>query len=196
MIGAFTDFADQGLLIPLEIAVFFVLLALGRPRDARAWGVAMAAGSLLILLLKLWFERCGVPQHRVIYSPSGHSMAGTMVYGGLLALFCGSDVVFACGVVLLAIAFATSRIALGVHTVPEVTLGGFIGLCVAVTLRRGLAREQAESRAALFTTLAVFGVLALALHGYRLGVERRIQAFAHAELGRLFCQGPGPGPRF
>ncbi|NHO30964.1 phosphatase PAP2 family protein [Acetobacter fallax] len=189
MIGTFTDFADQGVLIPVEILVFLSLFLSGRKRDATTWGLAMLSGSIVIVALKLWFERCGVPHHRIIYSPSGHSMGGTMVYGGLLALFCRRNLIFLVGTVLLAVAFAGSRVILGKHTVPEAIAGALVGLIVVFALRSALAgrKEPARSRAAVPVTLILVGLIGVGLHGDRLAAEAWIQVAAQRILGSVLC---------
>lgn len=187
MIGAFSDFADQGLLIPIECAVFVALLLMRQQRDALVWALVMTCGSGLLLLLKLWFERCGLTPHRILYSPSGHTMGGTMVYGGLLALFCRRYALFAIGTVLLAVGFGASRFFLGVHTAAEVTLGGLIGIGAAFALRYAATPYMNGRRGAVALTLAAVGAIAFALHGYRLGAEQWIQVIAHHALGPLFC---------
>ncbi|NHN83593.1 phosphatase PAP2 family protein [Acetobacter musti] len=189
MIGTFSDFADQSILIPVEILVFLSLTLSGRRRDATSWGLAMLAGSTLIVILKLWFERCGIPSHRVLYSPSGHSMGGTMVYGGLLALLCRRTWVFAAGTILLAVAFAWSRVALGVHTTCEVITGSVVGLAVVCLLRFALnGKDMAGPRMNVPVTLALICAVAFGLHGYRLGAEAWIQTAARHVFGPFFCR--------
>ncbi|GBR08179.1 phosphatase PAP2 family protein [Acetobacter oeni] len=190
MIGTFTDFADQSILLPIEIVVFLSLSLSGRKRDAAAWGLAMLSGCVAIVCLKLWFERCGIPHHhRFLYSPSGHSMGGTMVYGGLLALFCRRTALFLAGTVALAVAFSASRVLLGAHTMPEVITGATVGFCVACALRFALGPRQTIGLRTHTTliTLALVCAIGFGLHGYRLGCEVWIQEAARRMLGSVLC---------
>ena len=85
-----TDFADPGLLLPLAALVGATLAAVGRRRDALAWGLAVGGTFAAVLALKLLvFALTGPLLGRGLRSPSGHTAAGTVVYAGLLALLAG-----------------------------------------------------------------------------------------------------------
>lgn len=189
MIGAFSDFADQAVVGPVEIAIFLILILVGQRHDALVWGGIMAAASCLMLFLKLWCERCGIPHQRLIYSPSGHTMGGTMVYGGLLALLCRNGTIVVAGACALAIAFGASRVFLHVHTVTEAVVGALIGVGAVIILHRLLARHRNPlSPQAAFLSVAAALVIGCALHGYRLSAEVWIEKASHT-LGRyLYCQ--------
>ncbi|NHN87576.1 phosphatase PAP2 family protein [Acetobacter sp. LMG 1627] len=172
MLGTISDFADQAVVGPIEITVFLVLLLLGRTRDGLVWGAVMLSGSLTLCVLKLWFERCGVPVHRILYSPSGHTFGGTMVYGGLFALFCRRTWGVLTTALMLAVLFGASRILSGVHTAPEAVLGGIVGVTAVGLLHCLLGRARPQP--SLYVMAVVLGcvvVLGGLLHGYRLGAE-------------------------
>lgn len=189
MIGALSDFADQAIAGPVEISVFLILLLAGRRKDALAWAAVMVVAPTLILLLKLWCERCGVPHQRILYSPSGHTMGGTLVYGGLLALLCRNGWVVFLGACVLAIGFGVTRVLLQVHTVPEVIVGGLIGVGAVMILHRllGQSRNPLSPQTAFFSIAAAL-VIGFALHGYRLGAEAWIEKMSHILGEYLSCQ--------
>lgn len=82
-------------------------------RMAAAWAVMIVAGSGLMLALKLYFEACGPARHRVLYSPSGHTMAATMVYGGLLSLTRLNRAALLAATLAIAMLMGWTRVALG-----------------------------------------------------------------------------------
>ena len=81
-----TDFADGNVVLPIAVLVPLILSLAGWWRGTAAWGIAVTASFGTTSLLKLGFEACGPRPHHLIHGPSGHTMAGTMVYGGLLTL--------------------------------------------------------------------------------------------------------------
>ncbi|MCH4090405.1 phosphatase PAP2 family protein [Acetobacter sp.] len=189
MIGAFSDFADQAVAGPVEISVFLILLLTGRKKDALAWAAVMVAASVFILLLKLWCERCGVPHQRILYSPSGHTMGGTLVYGGLLALMCRNGWIVLFGACALAVGFGLTRVLLQVHTVPEVIVGGMIGVGAVMVLHRLLGqRHYPFSPKIAFLSLMAVLITGFGLHGHRLGAEVWIEKISHILGGYLSCQ--------
>ncbi|GBQ20431.1 PA-phosphatase-like phosphoesterase [Acetobacter estunensis NRIC 0472] len=183
VIGAFSDLADQAVLIPAEVAVFLSLICIRRYRPAFVWAFVVCTASFVTFVLKLWFERCGLPAHRVLYSPSGHTMGGTLVYGGLLALFCQRKWVVTLGAVMLASAFAASRLYLHVHTPAEVVAGGSIGLLAVGAMRWLLDGQRvAVAPARLAMLLFVVGSLVVVCYGHRSGVEEWISRLARSSV--------------
>ena len=82
-----TDFADQAVVLPVAGLVLVLLLAIGWRRGALAWAGCVAGVMAVMLALKLVTLACGwrVPWTG-LSSPSGHTAASAVVYGGLLAL--------------------------------------------------------------------------------------------------------------
>lgn len=189
-VGIFSDFADQAIILPLEIVVLLILVMDRRLRDAAVWAGIVVLGSVVMCLLKLWFERCGVPPHRVFYSPSGHTFGGTLVYGGVVSFFCRRRLSVLLWAICLAALFGGSRVILGLHTVPEAVSGGMIGIGAVLALYQG--RKDRQTRLpwipATFMLIAAV-VLCVALHGYRLGAESWIESFSHRLGRRLYCGG-------
>ena len=81
-----TDLADQAVLIPVAIAVAVVFAIAGWWRGVVAWTTAVGATLGVMLLLKLAFLACGPLLPSMDVSPSGHTAAAGVVYGGLLAI--------------------------------------------------------------------------------------------------------------
>lgn len=183
-----TDFADQDVVLPIAGAVLLVLTLAGWWRGAAAWTATVTASFGTTLLLKLAFEACGRRPHHLIYSPSGHTMAGTVVYGGMLALL-GLPLPASLAVALLVAALVGwSRVWLELHTVPEVLAGGALGLAGVAALRllAGTPPARPRRRTALrATVLAVVAVLAALLHGLRSPAEFLIQDAARRDIGPL-----------
>ncbi len=117
-------------------------------------------------------------------SPSGHTAAGTVVYAGLLALLARRRLETRTGVALLAgaamaLLFGATRLAVGRHTLPEVLLGGAVGLAGALVLARLAGPSRAAAAAAAPAVVAAVALLAVvALHGQRLQVEPTLRAIA------------------
>lgn len=187
----FTDFADQDVVEPTAILGLLILLLIRWWRGAAAWAATIVAAFGSMLALKLLFEACGSPsEHRLLYSPSGHTFSATLVYGGLLALFrtkTASSMVVA---VLIAVLVGWSRLALGVHTVPEVLVGGALGVAAILVLLR-LAGSMPNDlvmkwppRGGWVLTVILL-TPAIVLHGQHSPAERRIQAIARTYVAPL-----------
>ena len=127
-----TDFADQGVLLPLALVIAVMLAATGWWRGAAAWSVAVGGTIALLLLLKVLGRAYGpYVLDKSLWNPSGHTAMGSIVYGGLLAMLIGCTALPR-AVVLLAwaipvLAFGGTRIALGFHSVAEVFIGAAVG---------------------------------------------------------------------
>ncbi|CAP56426.1 phosphatase PAP2 family protein [Gluconacetobacter diazotrophicus] len=182
-----TDLADQSVVIPLQIMVFVTFLLFRSWRFALVWGLVTCGGSGLILMLKLWFEACGLPPDRVLYSPSGHTMAGTMVYGCLLAVLPVRRSILMGVTVAIACVLGLSRVVLGCHTVTEVIVGGVVGVAVVGVFYRLAGPPPGGGRTVLGVLAVVAGIVAL-FHGYHSTVEYHIQQFSRFDLGPLFCR--------
>jgi len=124
-----TDFADQAVILPMVLAVSGVLAAEGWRRGAAAWLAAIAGTSAMMLALKLAFLSCSpVFGPADMRSPSGHAAVAAVVAGGLAALLLRGRPASVLPVAVLAgVVIGISRLALGVHSLPEVVLGALVG---------------------------------------------------------------------
>lgn len=175
-----SDFADQAVILPVAVAVAFVLLLAGWRRGALAWTVAVAGTLAAVLIAKILIHACiGATIFPDLRSPSGHTASAAVVYGGLISLLLpgplrGVRRVFAA--LLLGAAFAfvfgETRLALHAHTVADVLAGACMGIAGAL----GLARFAGPRPPGLRAELPVAAVLAIVvlLHGTHLHAEEAI----------------------
>lgn len=180
-----TDFGDQAVILPLAATVALIFLISGWRRGALAWTVAVSATLGVVLLLKLAFLACG---HLIsdlrLESPSGHTAAAAVVYGGLAGialrtvtrnrywlLGCTFAVALLCAVV-----FGATRVRLGAHSMPEVLAGGMVGVGGAIS-STALAGVPAPALK-LSYVLAAGLVILLLLHGLHLPAETTIKSIA------------------
>ncbi len=173
-----TDFADQAVILPVAAITALVLAVAGWWRGAIVWSVAVGGTLVAMMVLKLGSTACGhLLPFQGLRSPSGHTAAAGAVYGGLLAI-CAERVTgharwtlpCAAGV---AVAIGLSRLALGVHTVPEVLLGGAVGVAGALTLtwQGGLPPSRLRLAPLALLALAVMAVF----HGLHLPAEAALR---------------------
>ena len=180
-----TDFADQAVVLPLAIVIAITLLLLGWWRGAIGWIVAVPATLVTVLSLKIIFYVChGVLPDFGVRSPSGHTASATVVYGGLLALFGRSGVgrrarhlsLIGLAALLLALLFGYSRVDLGVHTIPDVLVGGVVGIIGAILFV--LLAGQPPDGFRRWRLGAVALAVAALCHGHELQAEETIQRVA------------------
>lgn len=164
-----TDFADQAVILPLILGSGAMLALSGWPRAALAW--MLAAGGALggILVLKLVFAPCDpLPNRQDFFSPSGHTAAAVVAYGGLgLILRLPGVAVFALGTAV-AVLVGLSRVWVGAHNWPEVAVGAAIGLLGLWAFPLLTGEAPRPRRIAL---LAPAAGAALLFHGMHLHAE-------------------------
>jgi membrane-associated phospholipid phosphatase len=166
-----TDFADQAVALPLALCIAAWLGLAGWRRGALVWLAAFATLEIGMLALKLMLLGC-TPGALALTSPSGHTAASVLVYGGAAGL-AGRlrprwTMAAGCAAALL---FGATRLALHAHSVPEIVVGGAAGLAALAffTWRAGPAPASLPRAPAMLALL----VLAVALHGVRLDLEPR-----------------------
>ena len=191
----FTDFGDQGVVLPGSAAVLCVLLLARWWPGALWWALATGGVLGLMLVLKLGVGACGwelgVPG---LNSPSGHTASATMFYGGVTSIVLAGrrslpKVLSAIlPAILIALLFAASRVALHDHSVLEVAIGGLVGFC-GVASFAGLCGPVPVGlgRTRLCITVAVVAMVA---HGHRMAAEQHIHSFATLRLRALLCPEP------
>lgn len=167
-----TDFADQAVVLPMVAAVALILVARGCWRSALVWVAVIGATFAVMLGLKVGLLSCGpVFGPWRLHSPSGHTAAAAVMSAGLAALVWRRPGMIWAAALTGAGVIAATRVLLGFHSVPEVLVGGAIGLVGAALFTRTLRPPPAGGR--LVPVLAAI-VLAFFLHGARLPAEAAI----------------------
>ncbi len=168
-----TDFADEAVVLPAGLMVALMLVLLGWRRGAAAWLAAVCVTLGAMLGLKLVFLACGGMVGSLhIHSPSGHTAAAAITYGGL-AFLLGVAAPLALPFSAVAAAlFGASRVILGEHSISEVVLGGLVGVAgVGLLLRLAGPRPQRFRKSLLVPVLIV---VVLVFHGEHLHAEPTI----------------------
>lgn len=174
----FTNFGDEALILPLIVAIGLTLVAWRWWRGALAWFVATLGTAALILSLKIIVYACRQwAMGFGVHSPSGHTAAATVLYGSLVALFVRQirRRLLAVGLVALALAlmFGISRVRLGYHVIPDVVVGGLVGIAGALAFVVLSGARPARLR--VWPAAIVLIVVTLLFHGRTLNAEERIQ---------------------
>lgn len=175
-----TDFADQAVILPMMVAATLMLAVSGWWRGALAFLVAIGGTFTAVLVMKMGAQACTpVFGPWGVHSPSGHTAAAAVMAGGLTALF--TRRIWAIGAMALAgaVIIGLSRLALGVHSRPEVLLGGIAGLAGAMLLTRLAGPGVRERR--LSPVIASVAVAVIS-HGWHLPAEAAIGRASHGAL--------------
>ena len=188
----FTDFGDQGIVLPASAGIACVLLLSRWWRAAVSWVLTVAGVLGVMLVLKLGIGACGwelgIPG---LNSPSGHTASATVLYGGVSTLLLSglrglSRILPA---ILIAVLFAVSRVLLHDHSILEVSIGGAVGLC-GVGLFARLCGPVPPGFRRIWLAV-VIAVVAVAAHGNRMTAEQHIHSFATLWLRAMLCPMPG-----
>jgi undecaprenyl-diphosphatase len=130
-----TNFGDQAVILPVVLAVGIALQLGGWSRGAAAWITAIAATLLAVLLAKILVHACGLLSAISLRSPSGHTAASAVVYGGLVGLISPPSwrprLAGAAAAIVAAVVIGISRLALGMHSYADVLVGGLMGVAGA-----------------------------------------------------------------
>jgi membrane-associated phospholipid phosphatase len=180
-----TDFGDQAVILPVALVVSLVL-AIGRcVRACLAWTVAVCGVLSLILALKVILLTCGVQllPTGALRTPSGHTGASTVVYGGIAALVlqgrANSAWPAALAAVTVAVVIGVSRIVLHAHTILEVCIGGMVGLAGIWVMLLMAGRLPRRPPWVLCGALVLAAIVLT--HGRHLNAEPYIYRFALLE---------------
>jgi membrane-associated phospholipid phosphatase len=173
-----TDFADPAVVLPLALVASLMLALTGWRRGAMLWIVAVIATLGTMAVLKMALFACGAVD--LVRSPSGHTASAAIIYGGLAALVARRS-----GARLIpsflpapaaAILIGFSRLALDVHTLPEVLIGAAVGC--AGTLAMLLVVGQPPPWLRLPRLIVPAIVVIFAMHGYHLHAEVMLHTLA------------------
>src|SRR5262249_24476066 len=117
-----------------------------------------------------------------LVNPSGHTALSTMVFGSLSFLLSQGSIgerrwVFTAAFLVVALAIAVSRLALGFHSPVEGGVGLAIGLIALVAFRRSVGPFTQRPRT-LWMWLPALVLIALS-HGSRWPIDQMIQSLVH-----------------
>ncbi len=176
-----TDFADQAVVLPMAAGVLAALLVTGWRRGALAWAVGVGGVLGTMLVLKLLAMACVRHLEAAgVGSPSGHTACAAVVYGGLVALLAGPGRArgwWTAGTAAgFAVAIGATRLALHMHTLADVLVGGPVGVAGALAIWRLAGERPARVRGGWL--VGVSAVVLLGLHGQKLQAESRLHWLA------------------
>ena len=175
-----TDFADADVTLPLAIAVS-IALAVMRADLAWRWILVVAGAFGVILALKLAFGTVlALGASLGIRSPSGHTCSSSLVYGSLALLLSGRPGLATVAAAGIAAVIGFTRLALGAHSLPEVLLGGAVGVAAVAILGRvvrGRRPLRPGQRLALVPVAVVAGGM---FYGHMAGIEGRLDKLEFA----------------
>lgn len=198
MLGAavfLTDFADAGVMAPVALSVALTLLVFRQPRAALVWLLMTGSVWALMLALKFSFYLCAnlscalVPERLHLVSPSGHVAASAAIYGGLLGISlrsAGRSVLASClAAIGIAMLVGLTRIVLDDHSLPEVIVGGCVGVAGAVLFARSAGLWLTGRRRAVL--IGVVALSATIFHGTHMGWELQLRS-ASAGAAQLLSE--------
>ena len=174
-----TDFGDTAVLLPLSIVVLAWLLTVPSRGPAIWWVAALGIFGGVVGALKAVFFAC--PPAPDIISPSGHTGFSLLVYGGVAVIVAGkrrSIWVRAAAIALavgLAAGIGLSRVALGMHTMPEIVIGYAIGAVALLIFGMAYLRSKGSGRT-IAPLLAGAALVLAAFHGGQINEEDNLHA--------------------
>ena len=191
-----TDLADQAVIVPLAVAMGLVLLLAGWWRGALAWFIAIPATLAAVLVAKLGTIACqGLMPPVGLLSPSGHTASAAVIYGGVLALVLAgrrgpaARAVPAACALAFAVPVGFTRLALDVHTMADVLVGGVIGIVGVVVLARLAGPRPPLRRGWIGIAATVLAVVVL-FHGRHVYAEMQIGRLGQQIWPLTLCAAP------
>lgn len=190
-IGAITDLADSGLILPLCVLLAAMLWFMESRRAAGLFIRALALCLLAMTVLKLGFLSCGEAIGSTVISPSGHTSLAVFFFGSVATLFHarqhGPARWIAPSLALaLTLAIGETRIMLSAHNLAEVVFGACVGGLALTLFVRPYLRLSHPPLAAHRLLLAMLPVFLLC-YGSALPAENLIRAFV-PQLRPAACQ--------
>jgi membrane-associated phospholipid phosphatase len=167
------NLGHSAILLPASLALFGILLWLGRRADAMAFLAALTVCLVAALLAKLFFHGCGSGDLVLgIESPSGHVSFSAVFYGCLALLIAAGRpswqrTAIGAGAILFVVLIGASRVIVWAHTIPDVAAGLFIGAASVLVFQalRGPRRPLvAPIRAVAFGAPAAAILIVVILH--------------------------------
>ncbi len=177
-----TDFADQAVILPVALAIAVSLWRGGWITGARTWvlccGTTLATLGAAKLAVFVFGPFSFLP---LLDSPSGHTAASAIAWGGLAVLLLPRPHRRSLGLPIAAAITAligATRLGLHVHTLPDVVIGAAIGLTGTLVLALTLDDLPPGLRRSLLLGPAL--LIAATLHGYRLPAEPLLRSIGAA----------------
>ncbi len=173
-----TDFGDAAITLPLLVVIALFLAVRSGLRAQAGWTAAIGGAFAAILVLKILFGTfpvLGLPID--VRSPSGHTASASAAYGGLALLLFGRSAGF-CAAIATALAIGGSRIALDMHSLPEVLIGAAVGIAAVLVLATWSPSAPLRRHDA-FLLAALASVLVLVEHGRHALIEPALQHLEH-----------------
>ena len=174
-----TNFADQGVILPLSLSIGILLLLFKCKQQAIGWTISVVGTLVSVVVLKLVFHIVFSLISFSIHfsSPSSHVAAGSMVYGSLIALLIDKGYIklktAMYSSAIVAIIFSATRLGLQAHTRSEVIIGSFLGMlgCATFVYTCNTARLQSINKSVL---VVVSLLVMIIFHGCNLNGEKII----------------------
>jgi membrane-associated phospholipid phosphatase len=183
-----TDFADLAVVLPLAACIAAWLALSGWRRGARLWLEAVAGMLGIMLALKLLLIGCHHGES-ALTSPSGHTATATLVYGAIAAIVLRPrPAALAVIGAAVAVVFGVSRVMVHAHSVPDVIVGGAVGVTALLLFVRAVGDLPPVLKPARLL-LACLPIILL-LHGARLTLEPHLRGAADY-LGLSICRVTG-----
>ena len=177
-----TDFADQAVILPVALSIAISLWRIGWARAIRPWVLCCGATLGTLGAAKLAVFALGpLPLLPLLDSPSGHTASTAIIWGGLAILLLPPHHRLKTGLpaaAALTTLIAATRLALHVHTIPDVLAGAIIGLAGTTILALTLDLPPAPFRRLRLVVGPL--IVAALLHGQRLPAEPILRAIGAA----------------
>lgn len=176
---AITDFGDGAVLLPIFGVSIILFAAFGWRRGAIIWGILSGTALAILMMAKLmgleWAYLFDSPGRAL--SVSGHVSAGSAIYGSLLNFLIFRKrmnlLAYLPIPILVACALSYTRLILHSHTPAEVTLGGILGVSVALTSSRILIPMPSRL---IIPTLAIMLIVIVSFYGEHSHTETFLQS--------------------
>jgi|APThiThiocy_cv2_1041547.scaffolds.fasta_scaffold21184_2 hypothetical protein len=147
-LASFTALGDPTFLLCAALGAFFFLWVSHRRRLAGHLALSVGLSVALTVSAKFGFLLAHGSDHATaLRSPSGHVAIATTVYGCCVMMLAATSgrlvrVVAIIGTALFLLALAVTRLALRLHSIPEIFVGFLIGTACLLIFARGLHTDR------------------------------------------------------
>ena len=177
MMRFITDFADQGVILPVMVTGSIIMALYGWWRGSMVWTATVSLVLVVMLLLKIAGLYYAWLVHGPIISPSGHVASACVVYGSLLLMLGQKWIVRSPALMVLpmlgmALVIGLTRLSLHAHTLLEVVIGAIVGCVGGIMIGRGCG--PVPHRLWIYL-LPCMGCIAWLFHGHHLAIEGTIR---------------------